>query len=66
MILSCTFFIRATLPRLVILRASDEVRCQDSGGVHRTPKTGDARRISTYGVISKFSTVWGRKSEGNQ
>jgi hypothetical protein len=50
MILSCTFFIRATPPRLVILRASDE----------------DARRISTYGVTSKFSTVWGRESEGNQ
>jgi len=50
MILSRTFFIRATPPQLVILRASGE----------------DARRISTYGVISKFSTRWGCKSEGNQ
>jgi hypothetical protein len=50
MILSCTFFIRANPPRLVILRASDE----------------DALRISASSVISKFSTLWGCKSEGNQ
>jgi hypothetical protein len=66
MILSRTFFIRATSPRLVILRASDEVRCQDSGGVHRAPKTGDARRISTYRIVSEFSTFPGSKWEGKQ
>src|SRR5208337_667716 len=37
-----------TARHLVILRRSDEVRCQDSGGVHRTPKTGDRRRISNW------------------
>jgi hypothetical protein len=50
MILRPTVFIRATSPRLVVLRASDE----------------DARRISTFSAISKFSTFQGCKSEGKQ
>jgi len=48
MILRHIIFIRATSPRLVILRASDE----------------DARRISTYSAISEFSSLQGCKSEG--
>jgi len=50
MIRNHAFCLAANPPRFVILTASDE----------------DARRISTSGVISKFSTRWGCKSEGNQ
>jgi hypothetical protein len=50
MILSRTFFIRATSPRLVILRASDE----------------DARRILTYRIVSEFPTFPGCKWEGKR
>ncbi len=49
MILSCTFFIRATQPRLAILRASDE----------------DARRISAHSVVPEFLTNERCQSEGN-
>jgi hypothetical protein len=38
--------------RDVILSTSDEVRYSDSGGVHRTPETGDARRISTENIYN--------------
>jgi hypothetical protein len=48
MILSHAIFIRATSPRLVILRASDK----------------DALRISTDSVGSDFALLQGCKSEG--
>jgi hypothetical protein len=49
MILSRIFFIRATLPQLVILGASDE----------------DARRISTLSMVTEVSSFHGCKPEGN-
>ena len=32
-----------------------QVRCQDSGGVHRTPKTGDARATNLHQVARYFA-----------